>query len=416
MYNADYKVVQFCDGTNWIAMTCAVASSCPGGGGLVFTNQTGVALNATITSNTITSSAAGTATCGAGCTAISINGAAFVAGPVLGVNVGDTIAIRQTSSASTSTTTTATVSVGATASAAWSVTTTNLPPGSWTDALTDETKVDTVQNISATYSSAGGGYYRNSTTTVNDYVPTMTSDTTPSGICTASSTYSAAYSIWGAFDDLNSTNWHSGVQGNGSWIGYEFTASKAVNRWRVQEAYLGGTMTYGLEGWNGSAWVRVDTQTYTFPAYAFGPEWTNSNTTAYIKYRVIGDSVGGDGWMRLQEVEFGNITSANMTVVSKNVASAAVPMPTGDLTLQVKDVSGTATVNTDFKGYISRDNGTTWTQGTLAFVQTLADNIKEYAFNDLDLTAQPSGTAMRWKFTTHNSKEVQLHSAVIGWP
>jgi hypothetical protein len=92
-----------------------------------FTNQTGVAIGTTITSNAVTLGWSGggtlTATCGSGCTAISHNSGSFVAGPVSGFASGDTIAIRQTSSGSVSTQTTATVTVGATTSSAWGVTT-----------------------------------------------------------------------------------------------------------------------------------------------------------------------------------------------------------------------------------------------------------------------------------------------------
>ena len=119
-YNADYAVPQYCDGTAWQAIGHP-ADLC-----VSFTNQSNVALNSTITSNTVVLQGGWTnwtVTCGAGCTAISINGAAFVAGPVTGVDGGDTIAIRQTSSSIGYTTTTATVTVGTVTSDTWSVTT-----------------------------------------------------------------------------------------------------------------------------------------------------------------------------------------------------------------------------------------------------------------------------------------------------
>ena len=90
-----------------------------------FTNQTGVAVNSTITSNAVTLANFDgplTATCGTGCTAIARNGT-WGSTSVSGFVSGDTIAIRQTSSASNSTATTATVTVGSTTSGTWSVTT-----------------------------------------------------------------------------------------------------------------------------------------------------------------------------------------------------------------------------------------------------------------------------------------------------
>ena len=91
-----------------------------------FTNQTGVALSSAIASNNVTLGGGFTsltATCGAGCTGISINSGAFVAGPVSGVNSGNTIAIRQTSSGSYGTQATTSVTIGTTTSSTWSVTT-----------------------------------------------------------------------------------------------------------------------------------------------------------------------------------------------------------------------------------------------------------------------------------------------------
>lgn len=89
-----------------------------------FTNQTGVALGSTITSNTVSLSGFDgpvAAVCGTGCTAIARNGV-WGSTTVNGFVNGDTIAIRQTSSGSYTTTTTASVSVGLTTSSTWSVT------------------------------------------------------------------------------------------------------------------------------------------------------------------------------------------------------------------------------------------------------------------------------------------------------
>ena len=111
-FNSQTPGLEACDSTAWINLPGVL---------LLFTNQLGVALNTTITSNSITVPVSGTATCGTGCTGISRNGAAFVAGPVSGFIPGDTIAIRQLSSSSASTTTTAIVTVGPFSSNAWSV-------------------------------------------------------------------------------------------------------------------------------------------------------------------------------------------------------------------------------------------------------------------------------------------------------
>lgn len=108
----------------WSVTTTPTASA------FSFTDQTGVALSTAITSNTVTLAGGFsnlTATCGGSCSSIAINGGAFAAGPFTGVNSGDTIAIRLTSSASYSTAVTATITVGGTTSGTWSVTTMAAP-------------------------------------------------------------------------------------------------------------------------------------------------------------------------------------------------------------------------------------------------------------------------------------------------
>lgn len=95
-----------------------------------FTDQTNVNTSTIITSNTVTlggSFSGATATCNTGCISMSRNGAAFVTGPVSGFANGDTIAIRQTSSATGGTGTTASITIGGTTSSTWTVTTPSDP-------------------------------------------------------------------------------------------------------------------------------------------------------------------------------------------------------------------------------------------------------------------------------------------------
>jgi len=122
-----------------------------------FNNQTGVDLSSTITSEVETLGGGFTnltATCGAGCAKISINGGPFTAGPVTGVNSGNTIAIQLTSSASYSTTVTASVTVGSVSSSTWSVTTG--PSVNCNKTYTANATV-TAHNFSVAYTIKGGG-------------------------------------------------------------------------------------------------------------------------------------------------------------------------------------------------------------------------------------------------------------------
>jgi hypothetical protein len=107
---------------------------------------------------------------------------------------------------------------------------------------------------------------------------------------------------------------------------------------------------------------------------------------------------------------------ADMTLISNATTAQATPTK-GDLVMTYTNGAGTATINTDLKAYASRDNGTTWTQLTLASQgSTGAHTI--LSAHDLDISGQPSGTAMRYKITTHNqgaTKETRVHAVSLGW-
>jgi len=113
---------------------------------------------------------------------------------------------------------------------------------------------------------------------------------------------------------------------------------------------------------------------------------------------------------------YGVLTENDMTLISNSTTAQAIPTK-GDLVMTYSDGAGTATINTDLKAYASRDNGTTWTQLTLASQgSTGAHTI--LSAHDLDISGQPSGTAMRYKITTHNqsaTKETRVHAVSLGW-
>ena len=84
-------------------------------------------------------------------------------------------------------------------------------------------------NSSWLNSIANSAYVEN---VLNVKVPTMTSDTTPSGVCSASSIYTG-YPAYYAFDNNNSTRWNSNNSESTSYIGYEFTEAHKIGRAHV---------------------------------------------------------------------------------------------------------------------------------------------------------------------------------------
>ncbi len=92
--------------------------------------------------------------------------------------------------------------------------------------------------------------------------------------------------------------------------------------------------------------------------------------------------------------------------------------PYADMVMLIEDAAGTATINTDIKGYISEDSGVTFTQGTLVDEGDWGTDKRILAFHDLDISAQPADKTMCYKITTHSASAVydtKIHATSIGW-
>ena len=125
---------------------------------------------------------------------------------------------------------------------------------------------------------------------------------------------------------------------------------------------------------------------------------------------------GGSGVVILRR-QTNVFTNGDLTLQSTSKTASSVPSQS-DFIMLMENGAGTATLNTDVKAFISRDGGSTFTQGTLVEEGTYETNKKILAFHDLDISSQPSGTNLVYKITTHNqsvSKETRIHAASIGW-
>ena len=123
---------------------------------------------------------------------------------------------------------------------------------------------------------------------------------------------------------------------------------------------------------------------------------------------------GGNGGT--QTTQISGTSFNNLTLVSSAVTALAQPT-TADAVLTYTNGAGTATINTDLKIFVSRDNGTTYTEGTLVQEGTI-DGDTILACRRLDISGQPAGTSMRYKVTTLNqsvSKETRVMAASLAW-
>jgi hypothetical protein len=130
---------------------------------------------------------------------------------------------------------------------------------------------------------------------------------------------------------------------------------------------------------------------------------------------------GGSGIILIRSTDSSPITGSaeggDLTLQSTDTTAMTEPNY-ADMVILMENNAGTATINTDIKGWISKDSGSTFTQGTLVDEGTWGTNKKILAFHDLDISAQ-SGTSMCYKITTHNQdsslKKTRIHATSIGW-
>tara|TARA_B100001769_G_scaffold178724_1_gene141106 strand:+ start:16 stop:1767 length:1752 start_codon:yes stop_codon:yes gene_type:complete len=126
---------------------------------------------------------------------------------------------------------------------------------------------------------------------------------------------------------------------------------------------------------------------------------------------------GGHGAIYV-DITISTAVTSNMTLQSVDATAQSVPS-TADLIMLIEDNAGTATLNTDVKAYISRNSGSTFTQGTLVDEGTWGTSAKRIvAFHNLDISSQSSGTSVCYKIETLNqsaSKQTSIHAVSHGW-
>jgi len=131
----------------------------------------------------------------------------------------------------------------------------------------------------------------NAAQSIVDAVPDMTSNTSPSGIVSASDIPNPTTNdAFRAFDNSLSTWWSGGAVNisNPRWISYQFPNAIPINQYVIQGVNNGneqGPKDWEFQGWNGSNWVTLHTvaghnsNNYTSPLIG--------NSTAYLSYRLL---------------------------------------------------------------------------------------------------------------------------------
>lgn len=162
--------------------------------------------------------------------------------------------------------------------------------------------------------------------------------------------------------------------------------------------------------------VQSDTNTDAFYAYTgnleIGTDINNRYLNGYIdEFRI---SKGIARWTSSFTPETDEYigTPTNMTLYSN--AQVATSVPTSARIVLFEEDVDAITLNTDLKVYVSRDNGTTYTLGTLADEGNYIPTARVLSAL-IDISSQPSGTNVKYKIVTDNLKICRLHGVGISW-
>ena len=123
-------------------------------------------------------------------------------------------------------------------------------------------------------------------------VPTMTSNTTPSGTVIAGTEVSSeSYKAYKAFDKNTSTGWQGSVNAgvSSAWLGYEFTSEVQVNKLEITNSNLNNYFveTFKVQGYDGSSWVDIGSTLSNSTTVSQKTAFVIQNSNKYAKYRIL---------------------------------------------------------------------------------------------------------------------------------
>ncbi|MBL6934020.1 MAG: hypothetical protein ISR48_01270 [Alphaproteobacteria bacterium] len=286
------------------------------------------------------------------------------------------------------------------------------------DEFEDETGVDTGTSTNETYD-ATNDYYTNAGSTTQTDATAAAASMGTGGII---ANLVVAAGTWDAHDATSWTNED---------VRFDMGSAKRVTDMRVKITGTSwGTVNFTFWGTNdtgtdmlthgsdetSATWTQIGsghTATWDSPTVFTTTNFTNPTAYRYYKFIITSGQNGTSA--DLTHVTFGVTTAAsNMTLVSNAAANAPASDPSDAHIILFDEDVDTVTLNTDLKAYASRDGGATWTQTTLADQGDYATG-KCILTGDADISGQPSGTSMKWKVETLNTKELRLHGVALEW-
>lgn len=186
---------------------------------------------------------------------------------------------------------------------------------------------------------------------LDNIIPNMTSNTTPSGIANCSDIISGTYDCWKAFDGIDrddsaSANaWFSATKATNpfpKWLQYKFDTGKVINRYVVHNRGGAGNDNRKPANWTFIAsndsltWTILDTQINQFNAssgYSNGT-YNFTNTNSYTYYRINISANWGADYVTIGELEmFTPVNGSNENIYSVKVENSTIANEYGITTI-----------------------------------------------------------------------------------
>ena len=276
------------------------------------------------------------------------------------------------------------------------------------DSYGDSTGVDRTDSTAISFVS--GGIVRSVAGVVVSPI-NMTSNTVPAPYVASSS--SGATTVYKLFDGTTSYE----VTPLNGWTKIDLGGTAFVGSYSITPGV--NSTTYSWKSWtfqgsnDDSTWTTLDTRTNftSWPATGTPEVFTcTAGIYRYLRWAPTADGGAGAYAQRLQAIS-GTPAGSTYTVISEPFTADAVPT-TSVIGVQA---TGANTLNTDLIVYASRDDGTTWTAGTLSEVYTVSGGVKYYETAEIDISGQPSGTAMRYKVYADNTYVTEINATIFKW-
>lgn len=142
---------------------------------------------------------------------------------------------------------------------------------------------------------------------LENIIPSMTSNTAPSGVASASSELSSSFQAHEAMDGFITSYWVSSSGDTSGYLQYAPSSSERVVEYKIRRSPVSGTepVTFSLKASNTGAFsgeeTTLDTQTSITWGADYEKQYSFTNTNTYDYYRLDIGAINGGSDTRLAE-------------------------------------------------------------------------------------------------------------------